>query len=211
MTRSGYECSTQFATPAKPLLVVISGPSGVGKDAVLSRMKELGYPFAYIVTATTRPKRGSEREGVDYLFISEEKFGEMVQKGEFLEYARVYGNWYGVPKAQLREALIRGKDVIVKVDIQGAATIKKAQPQAVFIFLVPPSLEELLQRLNKRCTESPAELAVRISMATEELKKLPMFDYAIINKRDGIDEAISEISAVITAERCRVTPREIAI
>lgn len=211
MTGSGYECSTQFVTPAKPLLIVISGPSGVGKDAVLSRMKELGYPFAYIVTATTRPKRGSEREGVDYLFIAEEKFGEMVQKGEFLEYARVYGNWYGVPKAQLREALAQGKDVIVKVDIQGAATIKKAVPPAVFIFLVPPSLEELVQRLKKRCTESPAELAVRVGMAGEELEKLPMFDYAIVNKRDGIDEAISEISAVITAEKCRIIPREIAI
>ena len=132
---------------SKPLLIVLSGPSGVGKDAVLTRMRKLGHPFHYIITATTRPQRPGERNGVDYYFLSQEAFQQMIDKGQFLEWAEVYGNYYGVPRNKITQALSKGKDVIVKVDVQGAATIKKILSQVVFIFLMPPSMEELERRL----------------------------------------------------------------
>jgi len=129
--------------PAKPLLIVLSGPSGAGKDAVLNRMKQLGYPGEYITTVTARSQRAKEKNNIDYHFVSTEKFQEMIKQEELLEWAKVYGNWYGVPKQPVKQALDKGRDTIVKVDVQGAATIKKIPPQAVFIFLVPPSIEEL--------------------------------------------------------------------
>lgn len=198
------------ATP-KPLLIVVSGPSGAGKDAVLNRLKETSCPVECIVTTTTRPKREYEKDKIDYHFISREKFQEMIDKDKLLEYASVYGNWYGLPKAPVKEALEQGRDTIVRVDIQGAATIKKKIPQAVLIFLIPPSLKELVLRLRERHTESSAELALRTRMAEEEMKSLPLFDYVVVNKRDQLDEAVSEIKAIITAEKCRVSPREIKL
>ena len=197
--------------PTKPLLIVLSGPSGAGKDAILTRMKELGYPLEYITTVTTRHQRAKERNNVDYHFISMEKFEEMVSQNELLEWANVYGSWYGVPKQPVKQALDKGQDIIVKVDIQGAATIKRILPQAVFIFVMPPSLEELTTRLKQRHTESPFDLALRLKTAEEEIKQLPLFDYVVLNKQDEIDLAISHIAAIITAEKCRVTPREIAL
>ncbi|GAH75473.1 unnamed protein product, partial [marine sediment metagenome] len=160
---------------------------------------------------TTRPQRGKEKNNVDYHFISKERFQEMIERKEFLEWANVYGNWYGVPKEPVKQALDKGQDIIVKVDIQGAATIKKILPQAVFIFLVPPSMEELVLRLKQRHTESPFDLALRTKTAEEEIKQLPLFDYIVVNKRDEIDLAVSDIKAIITAEKCRVTPREIVL
>ncbi len=197
--------------PTKPLLIVLSGPSGAGKDAILTRMKELGYPLEYITTVTTRRQRAKERNNVDYHFISMEKFQEMISQNELLEWANVYGSWYGVPRQPVKQALDKGQDIIVKVDIQGAATIKKILPQAVFIFVMPPSIEELTTRLKQRHTESPFDLALRLKTAEEEIRQLPLFDYVVLNKQDEIDSAISHIAAIITAEKCRVTPREIAL
>jgi len=174
-------------------------------------MKESGYPVEYVTTVTTRPKRAKERDNVNYHFVSTESFQEMVSRNELLEWANVYGNWYGVPKEAVRQALGKGKDIVVKVDIQGAATIKKILPQAVFIFLTPPSMEELITRLKQRHTESAFDLALRIKTAEEEIKQLPLFDYVVVNKPDEIDLAVSEIEAIITAEKCRVTPREISL
>ncbi|MCL0091599.1 guanylate kinase [Dehalococcoidales bacterium] len=193
----------------KGLLIVLSGPSGAGKDAILTRMKELNYPLEYITTVTTRPQRAKERDNVDYHFISKEKFQEMITSNELLEWANVYGNWYGVPRQPVKQALDEGRDIIVKVDIQGAATIKKILPQAVFIFLMPPSMKELATRLKKRHTESPFDLALRLKTAEEEIKQLPQFDYVVVNKQ--INQAVSQIKAIITAERCRVNPRKIAL
>ena len=133
---------------AHPLLIVISGPSGVGKDATLDRMKKAGLPYHYVLTATTRPKRPGEKDGVDYWFVSEDKFHQMVEKNQLLEWAKVYGNYYGVPKREIKEALKQGLDTVVKVDVQGAATIKQILPDALFIFLMPPSPEELASRLK---------------------------------------------------------------
>ena len=211
MQKTSYESWDRLNPATKPLLLVISGPSGAGKDAVLTRMKQLGCPLHYIVTVTTRPQRSNERANVDYHFVSGESFQKMIEHGELLEWANVYGNWYGVPKQSVKEALEKRQDTIVKVDIQGAATIRKLLPQAVFIFLVPPSMPELATRLKQRNTESAASLALRLKTAEEEVKKLPLFDFVVISKQDGIDQVISDISAIITAEKCRVTPREIKL
>ena len=202
---------TRFKPPTSPLLIVLSGPSGAGKDAVLSRMKETGYPLKYITTLTTRPQRTTERDNIDYHFVSTEEFQEMISGNELLEWANVYGNWYGVPKQPVKQALDAGQDTIVKLDTQGAATIKKILPQAVFIFLIPPSMEEIIMRLKQRHTESAFDLALRLKTAEEEIKQLPLFDYVVVNKRGEIEHAVSEIEAIITAEKCRVNPREITL
>ncbi len=211
MRKASYKSQALFHLPTRSLLIVLSGPSGVGKDAVLTRMKELGYPLEYITTVTTRPQRANESDNVNYHFISMERFQEMISRKELLEWANVYGNWYGVPKEAVKQALDKGQDVIVKVDVQGAATIKKILPQAVFIFLIPPSREELVIRLKQRHTESAFNLALRLKTAEEEIKQLPLFDYIVLNKRDEIDLAVSDIKAIITAEKCRVIPREIVL
>ncbi len=211
MKKSRHMSQAPYNPPRRPLLIVLSGLSGVGKDAVLARMKALGYPLEYITTVTTRPQRAKERNNVDYHFVSAERFQEMIAGNELLEWATVYGNWYGVPKQPVKQALDRGQDTIVKVDVQGAATIKKILPQAVFIFLMPPSIEEVITRLKQRHTESSFDLALRLKTAEEEIKKLPLFDYVVINKQDELDLAVQEITAIITAEKCRVTPREIAL
>ena len=206
MDREG-EAPSSFPPKAGPLLVVLSGPSGVGKDAVVSRLKDMGYPLYYAVTATTRPQRPGERDGLDYLFLSEAAFDRMLANQEFLEWARVYGHRYGVPRFQIKEALSQGWDVMVKVDVQGAATIKSLLPEALFIFLVPPSLEELVGRLRQRNTETARELALRINKACQEMQCLPVFDYMVVNERDRLDLAVAQIKAIITVEKCRVKPR----
>ncbi len=198
-----------LSPPKRPLLIVLSGPSGVGKDAVLSRMRELRYPLEYITTVTTRPRRASERDHIDYYFVSAAKFQKMIKNNELLEWANVYDNWYGVPRGQITQALDSGQDTIIKVDIQGATTIKKILPQAVFIFLMPPSVEELKLRLKKRHSESSFDLELRTKIAKEEIKQLSLFDYVVFSQRDEIYRAVADIAAIITAEKCRVTPREI--
>ncbi|MFC1981165.1 guanylate kinase [Chloroflexota bacterium] len=206
-----YESHSPLNPPTRPLLLVLSGLSGAGKDAVLAGMRNRGCPLEYITTITTRPLRPYERDNVDYHFTSREKFQEMIERNELLEWANVYGNWYGVPGEPVKQALDGGKDTILKVDVQGAATIRKILPQAVFIFVTPPSIEELILRLKQRRTESPSDLALRTKTAEEELKQLPLFDYIVLNRQGKIDRAVSDIGAIITAEKCRATPREIAL
>ena len=193
------------------LLIVLSGPSGVGKDALLKRMKEQKYPFHYVVTVTSRPRREGERAGVDYHFISQREFQQMIDNGEFLEWANVYGNYYGVPRKEISQALTKGKDVIVKVDVQGAATIKRILPQAVFIFLRPPSMEELERRLRQRHSESAKDLALRLQKAEEEMESLPLFDHVLTSYQGRLDEVISQIQAIVTAEKRRVKPRVVEL
>lgn len=194
-----------------PMLVVLSGPSGTGKDAILSQLKQSGYPAEFITTVTTRPRRTQEKDSVDYHFISEERFREMLKAKQFLEYAKVYENWYGVPREPVRKALEQGQDVILKVDCQGAATIKKLVPQAVFIFVVPPSMEELTTRLKGRRTESDFDCDLRLKTAEDEMKQLALFDYVVVSQQGKIDLAVAAIEAIITAEKHRVTPREICL
>lgn len=208
MKKSGYESEGLFNIAKKPLLLIISGPSGAGKDVVLTRLKELGFPLEFIVTVTTRLRRNNEKDNVDYHFVSRESFQQMIEHQELLEWANVYGNWYGVPKEPVRQAIDRGQDAIIKVDVQGAATIKKILPQAVFIFLTPPSKKELITRLKERDTESASDLTLRLKTAEEEMEKLPMFDYVVVNERGQIDQVVSQIKAIIVAEKLRVTLRE---
>jgi guanylate kinase len=211
MKKTSLKSEPPFNLRSKPLLIVLSGPSGAGKDTVLSRMKESGYAVEFITTVTTRPKRAKEKDNVAYRFVSVESFKQMLKDKELLEWASVYGNWYGVPKQPVKQAMDRGRDVIVKIDIQGAATIKKILPQAVFIFLMPPSMEELATRLKQRHTESHFDLDLRLKTAEEEIKRLPLFDYVVVNKGDEIELAVAEIEAIITAEKHRVKPREIRL
>jgi len=197
--------------PAKPLLIVLSGLSGVGKDAVLSGLRRSVYPLEFIVTVTTRTRRPNENDGIDYHFVSGAEFQEMIDGNQLLEWANVYGKRYGVPAGPVGQALKNGKDVIIKVDVQGAATIKKVLPQAVFIFLATPSMEDLAQRLKQRRTETPSDLELRLKTAAGEVEKLPMFDYIVFNRPGELDRAVADIEAIITAEKCRVTPREISL
>jgi guanylate kinase len=193
----------------QPILVVISGPSGVGKDMTIARLKEMGYPFHFVVTATTRPQRPNEENGLDYFFVSTSDFAEMIEQGELLEYAIVYGDYKGIPKAQVREALTSGKDVIMRIDVQGAATIRRLVPEAVLIYLSAESEEALVRRLRERKTEPEDQLKIRIATARQELRRLDLFDYVVINAEDELDNTCEKIAAIITAEKCRVEQREI--
>ena len=189
------------------MLVVLSGPSGVGKDSVLRELQRLGRNWHFTVTATTRAQRPLEDDGVDYQFLDRDTFHQMLRAGEFLECAQVYGNWYGVPRSQVRDALDRGQDVIIKADVQGAATIRSIATDGVFIFLMPPSPQELERRLRERKTETTPDLELRIRTAMDELEQLPLFDYVVVN--DELDDAANQIDSIITAEKCRIPPKRV--
>ena len=195
----------------QPLLIVISGPSGVGKDTVIQRMKERNLPFYFVVTATTRPPRPDERHGVDYFFVSHDEFAEMIEQDELLEYAIVYNDYKGIPKQQVRQALDSGMDVILRLDVQGAATIRELSPEAVLIFLTTEDEDELVNRLRTRKTETPEGLKLRIATARQELKRLPEFDYVVINREFQLDETVDTIQAIIHAEHHRVHPRKVTL
>jgi guanylate kinase len=177
----------------------------------INRMKELGYPFYFVVTATTRPQRPNETDGVDYFFVSMSEFAEKIEEGELLEYAVVYGDYKGIPKEQVRKALASGTDVIMRIDVQGAETIRRLVPEAVLIFLSAESEEALVRRLLQRKTEPEDQLKMRIATARQELKRLDLFDYVVINAEGELDATCEKIAAIITAERCRVSQREIKL
>ncbi len=195
----------------EPLLIVISGPSGVGKDCLVQRMEERGCPFYFVVTATDRPPRPEEVHGEDYFFVSTDEFERMVEQDELLEHADVYGQYKGVPKQQVREAMASGQDVVMRIDVQGAATIRRMAPEAVLIFLTASSEEELVQRLRDRGGDSPEQLRRRIATACEEMKELPRFDYAVVNRDCQLDQAVDDVLAIIRAEHCRTQPRKVSL
>ncbi len=196
---------------SQPLLIVLSGPSGVGKDTVIQLMKERGLPFHFVVTATTRPARPEEQHGVDYFFLTKDQFAEMIEQNELLEYAIVYNDYKGIPKQQVREALASGKDVVMRIDVQGAATIRKLCPDALLIFLTTQSEEELVSRLIARKSESPEGLKLRIATARQEQKHLDQFDYVVVNPQAHLDETVDTIEAIIHAEHHRVQPRKVSL
>jgi guanylate kinase len=203
--------SSPLVPPAQPLLIVLSGLSGVGKDTVLAELRKINFPACISVSATTRPRRANEKEGFDYYFVSPRKFQSMIDAGELMEWAEVYGHRYGIPRGAVRKALQSGQDVIVKIDVQGAATIKKMFPQAVFVFLLTATLEELEQRLKQRRTETVAQLKLRLNTALKELAQLSMFDYVVVNRQGEIGRTVEDIKGIINAEKCRATPRRIDI
>lgn len=185
--------------------MVVSGPSGAGKDTVLNRMKERGTDASFIVTVTTRSRRNYEIDGVNYHFVSEQQFNNLKENGDLLEFARVYGNWYGVPREQVIETVNKGRDAIIKVDIQGAFTIKQNMPEACFVFVTPPEVEELPSRLRKRNTESADELELRLKSAGIELEGLQTFDYVVLNYEGEVDRAVDDILAIIKAEKLKTS------
>ena len=188
----------------RPRLIVISGPSGVGKDTVIERLRER-YPEAhYAVTATTRPPRDNERHGVHYYFFDPATFQAKLAAGEFLESATVYGNLYGVLKEPIRAALAAGRDAIVKVDVQGAAAIRRLVPHGTFVFLAPETMSELLHRLCSRKTDDFAKLMERFNTASHELERIDEFDYLIFNEAGRLDKTLDQICAIVAAERCRI-------
>jgi guanylate kinase len=192
-----------------PLLVVISGPSGVGKDSVVNRMKERGVKFHFVVTATSRPPRADEVHGVDYFFVSPKDFEAMIEGDELLEYAVVYGQYKGIPKEQVRKALDRRTDVMMRLDVQGAATIKRLIPDAVLIFLSASSEKELIERLRRRKTESEDQFQRRIETARKEMAKIEGFDYVVINREAELDATVDHVLEIISAEHHRVHPRQV--
>lgn len=200
-------------TPAEyePLLVVISGPSGVGKDTVVQAMMARRVPFHFVVTATTRPPRPEEQQGVDYFFVSHDQFAEMIEQGELLEYAIVYNDYKGIPKGQVRAALDSGQDVIMRIDVQGAATIRALCPEAVLIFLTTQDEQELEKRLTARRSETREGLKLRIATARQELKRLDEFDYVVVNRDHKLEKTVDAILAIIQAEHHRVHPRKVSL
>ena len=197
--------------PAGPLFLILSGPSGVGKDATLQRMQSGSCNRHFVVTATTRPRRDNEQHGIDYSFLAVDAFLEMRDSGGLLEHANVYGNWYGVPKQPIEEALREGRDVIIKTDVQGVRNLRRVVDGATTIFLAPPTLDELERRLRARQTEPEERLQVRLATARVEMEALPEFDYAVVNHNDSLDETVAAIEAIMTAERYRIPPRRVRL
>jgi guanylate kinase len=202
--------STEFdLRKPDPLLIVISGPSGVGKDSVVQRMKERELPFHFVVTATTREKRESETHGKDYWFVSKDEFARMIEQDELIEYAIVYGDYKGIPKWEVRDALASGKDVVMRLDVQGAETVRKLAPEALLIFITCESEDELVRRLRARKTESSDSLALRIATARKELQRIEAFDYVIINRDFQLDDTVNKVRSIIEAEHLRVQQRKV--
>jgi len=192
-----------------PLLLVISGPSGVGKDSVIQVLAERGHPFEFVVTATDRIIRTGEVDGVDYQFCTPAEFQRMIDHDELYEWAPVYDHRKGVPKANAQRAMASGKDAIMRLDVQGAATVKRKEPAAVLVFIAPPSLDALIGRLERRKTDTPEQLAQRVREAVSEIRRIPAFDYVIVNRENQLDAAVDDLLAILRAERLRAVPRKI--
>lgn len=195
----------------EPLLLVISGPSGVGKDATLKALKTRNLPLHYVITATTRLPRSGEEDGKDYFFYTKEEFEQMIADGELLEHAVVYEDYKGIPKKQIREAMQSGLDVILRVDVQGAARLRELCPDAVLIFLVPSSVEEWHDRLNHRRSETAQSMKIRLETIKRELEYLPIFDYMVVNEHNKLEEAVDMIVNIINVEHHRTVPRKITL
>lgn len=193
------------------LLFVLSAPSGAGKDTVIQALKAQGADFFVVPSMTTRLPRPGESEGKPYYFVEQATFERMVAEGELLEHARVHGNWYGQPRQPIRDHLLAGQDVLLKIDVQGATTIQRLIPQAIFIFLHPGSSEELVQRLEARHTETAEELKLRLTNAETELAEQHWYNYLVFNRHDRLQEAVDDLRAIIHAEHCRVASRQITL
>jgi guanylate kinase len=188
---------------ARPLLVVLSGPSAVGKDSLLDELERRGHAFHRVVTVTTRPARASEREGVDYHFVTQDEFDALVATGGLLEHATVYGDSYGVPKQQVLDKLAAGLDVYVRTDVQGAASIKKIMPGAVRIFIAPRSLDEIEERIRARNYDDEARIQRRMATARSEMARSREFEHVIVNEQGRLAAAVDHLAAILNAERAK--------
>jgi guanylate kinase len=203
--------SDDAANPA--ILVIISGPSGVGKDTIIEALRRRHHDpeYHYVVTCTTRDKRPGEVNGVDYWFLDAETFAAQRAAGEFLEANEVHGNWYGTPRSQVRGALAEGRDVILKIDVQGAQVVKEKIPGALLIFLIPPSLEDLFQRLLSRATETADELEIRQRNAAIELARQEDYDYVVKNETGQVERTAERIDAIIADEHRKHPDRRVEV
>lgn len=201
-----------YDRPRYPLLIVISGPSGVGKDTIARHLIDRRPDsFYFVVTATTRPPRPGEVHGRDYFFYTTDQFASMIEAEELLEYAVVYNDYKGVPKQQIRDALASGRDVIMRVDAQGAATIRRLVPYAVFIFLIAESEAAMVRRLHERKSETPEGLNLRIATARQEMRRIQEFDYCVINAQGRAEETVDTILCIMEATRTRVDHKPIVL
>ena len=210
MTEAGRVRPPGYET-VRGRVFILSGPSGVGKDSVTNALKRQGFPLSFCVTVTTRERREGEVEGVDYFFIDPGTFERMRDQDDLLEWAFVHDNNYGIPRWQVRDGLRKGNDIMITVDVQGGETLRRKLPGAIFIFLAPPSLEELIPRLEKRGTESPAQMAIRLRSAQREMEYWPRYDYIVRNYSQRLPEAVEAIKAIVIAERLRVNPRLVTL
>lgn len=197
------------SVPTNPLLIVISGPSGIGKDAVVGLLRKTNHDTHFVVTMNSRPPRTDEVEGVDYFFVSREEFEQRIANEELIEYAKVYSDYKGIPKSQVREAFASGKDVIMRLDVQGAMTIRRLCPDAILIFLTASSRDEWINRLLERRSESPEELEVRLRVAAKEYEQIDQFDYLVVNSDKHLEQTITDIQAIIRAEHLKTHPRKV--
>ena len=187
---------------SRGLLFVISGPSGAGKGTICQKLKEQGV-IELSISMTTRKPRPSEKDGENYYFVTEEEFKEYIKKDGFLEYAQVYGNFYGTPKDAILKRLEQNKDIVLEIDIQGALKVKETYPKGVFIFIMPPSMVELRKRITGRGSETEADINLRLGETLKEVAYIDRYDYCVIN--DEIEEAVQRVSDIIKAEHSKVT------
>lgn len=203
----GSERSGNFT----PLVVVISGPSGVGKDVLIEGMADRGLDYHFTVTATTRDPRPGEQEGVNHHFLDVDEFEQSIANDELLEWARVYENYYGVPKQQVRNALSQGKHVIIRVDVQGAMRIKELAPEALMIFIHPPNMRVLRERLERRGVNSGSDISTRLDSAAAEIEQSVAFDHQVVNREGRLETAVNEVIEIIHNESTHVPPRVVNI
>ena len=195
-----------------PIIVVISGPSGVGKDVMITRMIESNrIGFHFTVTMTTRDSRPSEIDGVNHHFVTVDDFVNLIAGDDLLEWAQVYGNYYGVPKQQVRDALIAGNHVILRVDVQGAKRLSEIIPEALLIFITPPSLDVLKTHLQKRGVDTETEMTKRLTAAKEEISQASLFDFTITNEEGRLDDTVNRVVEIIESESQRIPPRKVSI
>jgi guanylate kinase len=196
-----------------PMLVIISGPSGVGKDTIIEALQKRGHrpEYHYVVTCTTRSRRPNEIDRVSYNFMSPEEFAALRDAGRLLEANEVHGNWYGTPRDGVRAALARGQHAILKIDVQGARVVKAAIPEALLIFVVPPSVETLVEHLKARRTESPEQLAIRQRDAADELARQGDYDFVVVNEEGRVDVTAERIEQIIAQEERRGSRRAVTV
>jgi guanylate kinase len=206
MSDSIYDC------PDYPLLLILSGPSGVGKDTVARMLIERRPDsFYFVVTATTRPPRDNERHGVDYVFVSFDEFARMIEEDELLEYAVVYNDYKGIPKQQIRDALASGRDVILRVDVQGAATVRRLVPNAISVFLTTRTEGGLVRRLQQRKQDTAEGMALRTATARQEMKRVEEFDYCVVNPENRPEVAVEQVLSIIDAAHCRINQEPVRL
>jgi len=204
--------SNEPAKHVNPIVVVISGPSGVGKDVMIDRMIEsdrIGFHFT--VTATTRDPRPGEKDGINHHFVTVDDFVNLIANDDLLEWAQVYGNYYGVPKKQVRDALTAGNHVILRVDVQGAKRLSEIIPEALLIFIIPPSLDVLKSHLEERGVDLEVDITKRLVAANEEISQARLFDFTVTNVEGRLDDTVNQVVEIIESESQRIPPRRVSI